>query len=102
MQGASFDLETLHAILPWNMQTYFVDYFREIATGVADVASIDVSHACFALFRCYLNGFGVIVDAKQACYWLTRAAEEGHVIAGASLWGCHEVLQCPLTMGTEE
>jgi hypothetical protein len=31
--------------------------------------------AAFFLFQCYLCGFGVACDSREACYWLRRAAE---------------------------
>ena len=33
---------------------------------------------------CYLNGNGVPQDMKKAVYWITKAAEQGHVEAQLS------------------
>lgn len=104
-QGLAFDIYELSHRLSWDVQVQFVEHFEEIANvpeRAASSQSMSVGGASFALFRCYLHGFGVMVDVKQACFWLTKAAQKEQEMAQPLLWRFHDALRCPLTISWRE
>ncbi|EDN02649.1 predicted protein [Histoplasma mississippiense (nom. inval.)] len=74
-----FEPEKLKEILDWVQQQQIVDDFREAArknrTGTSD--GLQPWKAAYYLFQCYLSGFGVTFDGKQACHWLQESADAG-------------------------
>jgi hypothetical protein len=104
-QDPAFDIYELSHRLSWDVQVQFVEHFEEIANvpeRAASSQSMSVRGASFALFRCYLHGFGVMVDVKQACFWLTKAAQKEQEMALPLLWRFHDALRCPLTISWRE
>ncbi|OAX77841.1 serine/threonine protein kinase, partial [Emergomyces africanus] len=100
-----FEPEKLKEILDWVQQQQIVYDFMEAArktrSGTPD--GLQPWKAAYYLFQCFLTGFGVLFDAKQACHWLqisANAGDQGDVDywAMAWLWRVSTALSVPISL----
>jgi hypothetical protein len=62
--------------MDWSLQAGIVRDLKKAASSAPGMAATQISPvlAAFYLFQCYVNEFGVIFDAVEACHWLLEAA----------------------------
>ncbi|PGH04269.1 serine/threonine protein kinase [Blastomyces parvus] len=105
----SFEPDKLKNILDWTQQQQIVIDFTEACLksrpGTPD--GLQPWKAAYYLFLCYLTGFGVTFDEKQACRWLQEAANAGDqgdvdYWAMAWLWRVSSALAVPTSLTLDQ
>ncbi|PHH93306.1 hypothetical protein CDD83_8005 [Cordyceps sp. RAO-2017] len=83
--GFLFEPLKLRRLLAWEQQKNMVDEFVAAAEAPrydSSAAGLEPWSASFFLYQSFLSGFGVRVDAEEACRWLRSAAKPSEETAG--------------------
>jgi hypothetical protein len=64
-------------ILSWEQQVKIVEELKGAARANGEIPPLGISSfkAAFCIFQSYPAEFGVVLGAKEVCYWLSMAAE---------------------------
>ena len=58
-------------------------------SGASPKAAAVEADAQFFVGSAYYTGLGVELDLREAVYWWTKAAEQGHAVAQVNLGSCY-------------